>query len=264
MTVALWKENSFDAILMDIQMPEWDGFEATAEIRRLENESNDSCRTPIIAMTAHAMKGDRERCLEQGMDGYISKPIRVKELDEALSVVKPKSWKEKNVPGAWSRPRTAAGQAFSQSSSTSLQDVSSQSGTAGLDEASGTIDGPVTQVSETCRLFNPEAALSGLANQADLLRDLVEVFIDDCPRLLQTVDEAIESGDREALHRTAHSIKGSVTHFSSPEAQEAAQHLENIAVEAPISDIESAREALALKLDRLLAVLQDWLNQRSK
>ncbi len=80
--VALFDEEKFDAILMDVQMPEMDGFEATAAIREKEKGSG-SC-IPIIAMTAHAMAGDREKCLEAGMDGYVSKPIQVPKLIEAI------------------------------------------------------------------------------------------------------------------------------------------------------------------------------------
>lgn len=78
---ALEKE-SFDIVLMDLQMPEMDGFETTAAIREKEIESG--LHLPIVAMTAHAMKGDRERCLDAGMDGYVSKPIRLTELLEVV------------------------------------------------------------------------------------------------------------------------------------------------------------------------------------
>ncbi len=78
---ALEKE-SFDLVFMDVQMPEMDGLEATAAIR--EKEKHNGFRQPIIALTAHAMKGDREKYLDGGMDGYLSKPIRPQELDEIL------------------------------------------------------------------------------------------------------------------------------------------------------------------------------------
>ena len=75
----------FDIILMDIQMPEMDGFHATAAIREIESKGKR--RTPIVAMTAHAMKGDRERCLEAGMDGYVSKPVQSKVLYETIEAM---------------------------------------------------------------------------------------------------------------------------------------------------------------------------------
>jgi two-component system sensor histidine kinase/response regulator len=72
----------FDLVFMDVQMPEMDGFEATAAIRGKENAGG--MRLQIIAMTAHAMKGDMERCLAAGMDGYVSKPIQVEALTQAI------------------------------------------------------------------------------------------------------------------------------------------------------------------------------------
>jgi PAS domain S-box-containing protein len=77
--------DAFDLILMDVQMPQLNGFEATAAIRTMERESGR--RTPIVAITAHAMAGDRERCLEAGMDAYISKPVRAYELYAALETL---------------------------------------------------------------------------------------------------------------------------------------------------------------------------------
>jgi CheY-like chemotaxis protein len=80
---ALEKE-SYDLVLMDVQMPEMDGLEATAELRR--TEKNTSGHQPVVALTAHAMKGDDERCMAAGMDGYLTKPIRALELDALLQI----------------------------------------------------------------------------------------------------------------------------------------------------------------------------------
>ena len=81
--VERWDQEKFDLVLMDVQMPEMNGFEATAIIRAREAGRNKG-HIPIIAMTAHAMKGDQDRCLAAGMDGYAAKPIQVKELFETI------------------------------------------------------------------------------------------------------------------------------------------------------------------------------------
>jgi CheY-like chemotaxis protein len=80
---ALEKE-SFDLVLMDVQMPGMDGLEATAAIRKKESVSG--LHLPVVALTAHAMKGDREKCIAGGMDGYLTKPIRPQELDQLLGI----------------------------------------------------------------------------------------------------------------------------------------------------------------------------------
>jgi CheY-like chemotaxis protein len=79
-------KDRFDLVFMDVQMPEMDGLEATSEIRKKEKERNDGTHQPVIALTAHAMKGDQERCLAAGMDGYLTKPIVPQELDAILEI----------------------------------------------------------------------------------------------------------------------------------------------------------------------------------
>jgi CheY-like chemotaxis protein len=80
--VTLYERGMFDMILMDVQMPDMDGFEATSEIRARESAAGE--HIPIVALTAHAIKGDRERCLEAGMDDYLTKPVRPSELSAAI------------------------------------------------------------------------------------------------------------------------------------------------------------------------------------
>lgn len=84
--IQVFQEEQFDVILMDVQMPDLDGYQATAAIRKLE--SGRATRVPIIALTAHAINGIREICVEAGMDGYVSKPIRIAELLAELEVVR--------------------------------------------------------------------------------------------------------------------------------------------------------------------------------
>jgi two-component system sensor histidine kinase/response regulator len=83
--VAAWERERLDVILMDAQMPEMDGFAATARIRELEERTDR--RQPIIALTAHAMKGDQERCLQAGMDAYVGKPVTPRDLFAAIEDV---------------------------------------------------------------------------------------------------------------------------------------------------------------------------------
>ncbi len=98
--IAILEREPFDLILMDVEMPEMDGLEATAAIREREKTTGD--RIPIIALTAHAMKGDRERFLQAGMDGYIAKPIEATRLYEAVEAALPTT-DEPPAPGEKAR-----------------------------------------------------------------------------------------------------------------------------------------------------------------
>jgi len=94
--LAALQRERFEVVLMDVQMPEMDGFAATAAIRAGESETGG--HLPIIAMTAHAMKGDRERCLAAGMDDYVSKPVQSAELRRALEAVTSAAWVPSEAP----------------------------------------------------------------------------------------------------------------------------------------------------------------------
>src|SRR5580692_5626041 len=97
--LALASAEKFDLAFMDVQMPEMDGLAATAAIRK--SETNSRAHLPIFAMTAHAMTGDRERCLEAGMDGYITKPVRFSDIEQTLAGLA-------GTPGTPAEPAQAA------------------------------------------------------------------------------------------------------------------------------------------------------------
>ena len=100
------RRERFDVVLMDVQMPEMNGFEATQAIRAMER---DGARMPIVALTAHAMRGDDERCLEAGMDGYVSKPVRPQELYAAIerALGSPATRRDRSGAAGCTRCRTA-------------------------------------------------------------------------------------------------------------------------------------------------------------
>jgi PAS domain S-box-containing protein len=195
---------SFDLVLMDVQMPEMDGFEATEQIRRWEQESGG--HLPIIAMTAYAMKGDRERCLEAGMDGYVAKPIQAQELWRAVEGVLPPT------------PRAAP----AASALESMEEV-----------------------------LDKKEALAEVGGNVHLLRELAGLFLDDCPRQMQEIREAIACRDAPRLRLAAHTLKGSVGNFSAPRAFAAAWQLERMGRELDLARAEEAQTTLEREIQRL-------------
>ncbi|MEO5954859.1 MAG: response regulator, partial [Nitrospiraceae bacterium] len=166
--LAALERETVDLVLMDIQMPEMDGFAATAAIR--EREKATGGHLPIVALTAHAMKGDRERCLEAGMDAYVSKPLRVEQLLEAIARV---------VPGeAMAIP------------------ASEETPTAG---------GPSPEA-----VLDLTAALARVEGDRELLGEMIGLFFAQAQTLLPQIRGAGERGDGKALERFAHKLKGSM------------------------------------------------------
>jgi len=173
--IELYRTEPFDLIFMDLQMPVMGGIDATTLIRQLEETR--STRTPIIALTAHAMQGDRERCLEAGMDGYVSKPIRRDELQVEI---------ERVFEGTTPMATLEA---------TGMADR--------IDSAPASKAAPTTAVVEPIRRRFPE--------DEDLLRQLAIVFLDDYPERVAAVADALARGEAELLARAAHTLKGAVS-----------------------------------------------------
>jgi CheY-like chemotaxis protein len=215
----------FQVALMDVQMPEMGGFEATAAIR--EKEKQTRTHLPIVAMTAHAMKGDRERCLAAGMDGYVTKPIDPQHLFDAIAAVVTSdelhvTSDEVSKPGGGS---SASSPLVTRHSS--------------LDE----------------EVLDKAAVLKRVSGDLQLLKELVEIFLEDCPQHLATLREAIDNRNNEALERAAHKMKGSVSNFGARAAVESALHLETMGREGDLSQAEAAYADLEAGLERLKPAL---------
>ncbi|MDG3005929.1 PAS domain-containing hybrid sensor histidine kinase/response regulator [Paludisphaera mucosa] len=194
--LAALAERSFQVVLMDVQMPEMDGFEATAHIR--DREKGTGGHVPIVAMTAHAMKGDRERCLEAGMDGYVTKPIRSEELYLALASFAPADVLDPRGPEA-GRPVAPA-------------EAGAELLPAGT--PAGVVDGT--------------ALLARVGGREDRLRTIIQVFRDESAGLMAELRAAIAGGQATGLKLAAHSLKGAVGLFGAPAVVENAQRLESL------------------------------------
>jgi PAS domain S-box-containing protein len=193
---------TFDVVLMDVQMPEMDGFEATARIRGQERSTDQ--HIPIIAMTAHAMMGDRQRCLDAGMDSYISKPVQAGELYQALASLTPSDTPAGRITPI---PRPDEG------------------ADAGHATNAGTKTSPEGQ---PVGMLDKAALLARVGGREDRLRTIIQIFRDESAALLAELKEAITSGEASSLKRPAHSLKGAVGIFGATGVVEAASTLESL------------------------------------
>lgn len=222
--VELAAKGGFDVILMDVQMPVMDGFEATAAIRQRERVAGG--HVPIIALTAHAMKGYREQCLAGGMDDYVSKPIRGQELFSVLERVVP------HVVAEGSAAET------NQSNAGSL---------GAAEPARPDISGHPP--------FNVATALSRVDHDRTILRDLVDAYQQDAPRLMTELARAVQAGDAGQVKYHAHTLKGLVAIFAAEPAQQLALQLEIMGKNNDLSQAASTFAALQQEIARLTPAL---------
>jgi HPt (histidine-containing phosphotransfer) domain-containing protein len=207
---------AFDLVLMDLQMPEMDGLSATKCIRAREELSGT--HLPIIAMTAHAMKGDRERCLAGGMDEYVAKPVQVKELRDAISV--------------------ALGTNRQNSSARQEQ----------IEERAVRPPDPP--------LWNFSATLEQLGGDESLLHDVVEIFLAETPKNITALRLAIQQNDADTVEKTAHSLKGELGYLGVSKISQMARELEEAGRKNDLQGAVSIFRSFELELTALLAAMQ--------
>jgi CheY-like chemotaxis protein/HPt (histidine-containing phosphotransfer) domain-containing protein len=246
------RRTSYAAVLMDCQMPGVDGYEATRRIREWEEShrspvtgqslqepptspdfspvTNDKSpmtrdHIPIIAVTANAMQGDRERCLAAGMDDYLAKPVKSLELDAVL-----RRW----LPTADSVPEVPA------SVSPMGRLAASGSGRSSHD------------------IFNLAKLLRNVGGDEALVRQLVELFQERGRFMVEKIGEAVEQGDAKRLEQTAHLLKGTAGNLCAREVVLAASRLEAYGHLGSLGEAPAVLEQLKVAMTRLSSVLDTY------
>jgi CheY-like chemotaxis protein len=213
-----FQRERFDLILMDIQMPEMDGYEVMRRIRALEQRQGG--HVPILAITARAMRDERQKCLEAGADGYLAKPIRAAELEREMERVLRESARSAPAP-----PLSAA---------------------------------PAPSVSQTTStaLVAWEEALAATRQDHSLLLQIIEAFLQEAPPLLQQASRALAERSATTLKRIAHTLAGHLRLFGAPGVAEVARQLQDAAQSENWSQAEAAFAQLQTLIQQVFAELQ--------
>ena len=221
--LALWERYPFDVILMDCQMPEMDGFEATRRVRRMEAQQGRD-RTPIIALTANAILGDRELCLDAGMDDYLAKPYTRAALLAVLARWRPAS----------AAPKAAQAPAV-------------------------TVPAVQQAPAEPAALLDA-AALQNLRamrrpGRPDVLGRIIDLFYSDAPRLLGQLEVAARASDATALLLAAHTLKSSCANVGALGLSATCREIEQYARGNDVASALQHIRGIQQELDRVLAAL---------
>ncbi|HSD39321.1 MAG TPA: PAS domain S-box protein [Rhodocyclaceae bacterium] len=217
-------EPAFDAVLMDLQMPIMGGLEASSLIRARE-ERFALPRIPIIAMTAHALRGDRERCFEAGMDGYVTKPVLAGALHaELLRVLSP---------------------ADAAAETEDIRRFAMNGATAGSS-------------------FDRDRMLTQIGGDEELMHEVIGIFLNSFDEMQSDLLIACDSGDGKAVRAAAHSIKGAVGNFGATRAVAAAHALENAGEDGNTATFRELGERLSGLLQSLKSALENELSQAGK
>ncbi len=234
--VKLLAEQEFDVVLMDMQMPVMDGYEATIEIRNCERETGG--HIPIVAMTAEALKGDKERCLEVGMDDYVSKPIVPEEMYLAIERF----------------PAICLG-------TDSVVPVASRPSGAGMNEKHSNekaADVALPSASNLKPAVNWMLAKELLPGGPEGLAQFISLVAKEAPEHLATIRESIVKRDAKTLQRSAHTLKSSVSYFGAADLVELAIAMEDHGKNASFEQAEALFTEIQQQVARVIAELNTY------
>ncbi|MGZ3654351.1 MAG: ATP-binding protein [Bdellovibrionota bacterium] len=212
--LAAFENRHFDLVLMDCQMPEMDGYEATRRIRATEQSTSRAGHTPVVALTAHALSGDRDKCREAGMDDYLSKPVTLRELARATS-----RWTKR-------APRLA------------------EAAPSASTEAGSQID-PILNMSYLKNLEQLNAP-----GKSDIIRELAVIFLESGAEKLAALRGAAAKGETESVRFGAHSLKSTCHNVGAVRSAKVCGELEELAERANAQGFAEKSEFLLKRLEK--------------
>jgi len=237
----------YDVILMDVQMPEMDGFQATEQIRL----RNDPHRPYIIAMTAHAMRGYREKCLEAGMDDYVTKPVRPEELAAALL----RCPHQHPLGGTESEQKTAISPVLPVPDA-----IPAQSATLPKQPIENKVDNASKKIKELSQQI--QVALESLVGDDDeLCAELIQTYLEGSTTLTIDLQAAVPENNPKKMEHAAHSLKSSSASLGATQLAELAKYLEKQGRNGDMSDAAIKVAELLQEYDAVSQALQQVLHK---
>ncbi len=229
----LLRQQPFDLVLMDVQMPVMDGLQATAKIRQSPDPAKAGI--PIVAMTAHALRGDDERCLAAGMNGYLSKPIDGEELIATVE--------------------RAAGDGTPSNEPPRQPTTISRMPADELRPPIPVQDDQDDAPEPAAPLFDLEEAVSKCFGRYDMFQKMVECFFEEADPLLNQIQAALDRGDAEQIATAVHRLKGTIVYLGARAAAESAKQIEQLGRAGELALLPSAIEELQQRCRELMEAL---------